>query len=150
MLVRVADGAAFTSGRATFLDGEPGVQARSARIFVRVKFGEWDGELLALLDTAAEWCILNASIAREIGVLADEVDGERRSLRTARGTFNGHVIRLPIRLLADEGVSLDVECTVFISAEWEHGNFIGYQGLLERVRFAIDPASNDFLFGPLA
>ena len=42
-----------------------------------------------------------------------------------------------------------VESTVFVSPEWPEGNFIGYSGLLERIRFAIDPGSNSFVFGAL-
>jgi hypothetical protein len=28
------------------------------------------------------------------------------------------------------------------------GTFLGYSGLLERIRFAVDPQQNNFYFGP--
>jgi hypothetical protein len=52
-------------------------------------------------------------------------------------------------LVADNGESLSIEATVWVSREWTGGNFLGYGGLLERIRFAVDPANNLFYFGPL-
>jgi hypothetical protein len=53
-------------------------------------------------------------------------------------------------LVSHEGDSIEIEATVFVSREWPSGNFIGYAGLLERIRFAIDPASNSFFFGAIS
>jgi hypothetical protein len=36
---------------------------------------------------------------------------------------------------------------VLVSAEWLAPTFLGYMGLLERIRFAIDPQANQFYFG---
>jgi hypothetical protein len=49
---------------------------------------------------------------------------------------------------------LDIEATVFIpnlsvDEEWLYPNFIGLDGFLNRIRFAVDPASNLFFFGKL-
>lgn len=52
-------------------------------------------------------------------------------------------------LRADEGESLRVEATIFLSPDWIGPNFIGYGGLLQRIRFAVDPESNLFYFGPI-
>ena len=52
-------------------------------------------------------------------------------------------------LVADEGDSVEVDSTVFVSVNGPAGNFIGYTGFLERIRFAIDPQDNAFIFGGL-
>jgi hypothetical protein len=54
-------------------------------------------------------------------------------------------------LIADDGDSLRIDATVFVSSDWPRraGTFLGYSGLLERIRFAVDPQKNDFFFGPI-
>ena len=49
--------------------------------------------------------------------------------------------------MADEGESCEVDATLFVSRDWVYGNFVGYSGFLERIRFAVDPGANDFYFG---
>ncbi len=63
--------------------------------------------------------------------------------------FQGALYRLPVRIHADEGESLEVEATVFLSPDWPGPNFVGYQGLLQRIRFAVDPETNLFYFGQI-
>lgn len=36
---------------------------------------------------------------------------------------------------------------MWVSPEWRRGNFLGYEGFLNRIRFAIDPSDNSFYFG---
>jgi hypothetical protein len=58
--------------------------------------------------------------------------------------------RVHVTLVATDGVSLDVEATVFVSADWAGPNFIGWLGFLERLRFAVDPSERRyFYFGPV-
>jgi hypothetical protein len=54
-----------------------------------------------------------------------------------------------LTIVTDEGESCEVDATLFASREWVYGNFVGYSGLLERIRFAVDPGTNDFSFGVL-
>lgn len=68
--------------------------------------------------------------------------------------YVGDLYRLPIRLLAEEGESLELEVTAFIpylspGQEWQTPSFLGLQGCLEFLRFAVDPGANVFYFGPL-
>ena len=65
------------------------------------------------------------------------------------GTVQGKLVRAMTTLVAEDGFSLEVDSTVFVSRDWPAGNFIGYSGLLERIRFAIDPQVNAFIFGGL-
>jgi hypothetical protein len=68
-------------------------------------------------------------------------------LDTRLGTLKGSLYRIPVALPADEGQPLEAEATVFLSPDWRGPNFIGYQGLLQRIRFAVDPEVNLFYFG---
>ncbi len=61
--------------------------------------------------------------------------------------MRGALYREALRISADEGEPLDVEATVFVSPDWPGPSFIGYQGLLQRIRFAVDPETNLFYFG---
>ncbi|MBI2160202.1 MAG: hypothetical protein HYU25_07490 [Candidatus Rokubacteria bacterium] len=65
---------------------------------------------------------------------------------TWRGEIRGRLERINVRLHADEGDSLDLEATVLISPDWR-GNFLGYGGLLQHIRFAVDASNNFFYFG---
>jgi hypothetical protein len=57
--------------------------------------------------------------------------------------------RVPITFPGLLGEALDLQATVFVSTDWPGGNFLGYQGLLQRIRFAVDPEANLFYFGQI-
>ncbi len=54
-----------------------------------------------------------------------------------------------IEFLADDGQDLEVEATFFIARDWPEPSVLGYTGVLDRIRFAIDPQANRFYFGGL-
>ena len=57
-------------------------------------------------------------------------------------------MRVPLTFEADEGAPLVTEATFFVSADWPEGmTFLGYSGLLDSMRFALDPQANHFYFG---
>ncbi|NJK76677.1 MAG: hypothetical protein HC849_25365 [Oscillatoriales cyanobacterium RU_3_3] len=68
--------------------------------------------------------------------------------------LEGSVIRLNMKLIAEEGEDLDVDATAFIpdvEEFWgDFPSFIGQIGFLERIRFAIDPLNDTFYFGQLS
>jgi hypothetical protein len=69
-------------------------------------------------------------------------------MSTRFGLLSGQLARAPITLHADEGESVTFVGTFFVSEDWPISmSFLGYSGLLEMVRFALDPQSNDFYFG---
>jgi len=70
-------------------------------------------------------------------------------LRTAHGPVRGALFLLRIELIADVGDHLDFDAVAFVSPDWWAPSFIGYTGMLERLRFAIDPQVNRFFFGRL-
>jgi hypothetical protein len=82
-----------------------------------------------------------------LGVL--ESDGFRTRLDTRFGSMKGHLVRIPILFPADAGQDYEMEGTFFISPDWPPGcTFLGYSGMLDIIRFALDPQANHFYFGP--
>ena len=100
-----------------------------------------------MLDTGASWSVLNAELADDLELF--DRDGDTVTIRSRMGTVQGKLVRAMTTLVADDGDSVEVDSTVFVSRDWPAGNFIGYSGLLERIRFAIDPQDNTFIFGGL-
>ena len=68
-------------------------------------------------------------------------------------SYIGKLVRVKIGLRAERGGDdLDVDATVFVpklrpGVVWPHPNFIGLDGFLNRIRFAVDPSENTFYFG---
>jgi hypothetical protein len=70
-------------------------------------------------------------------------------MQTWLGRRKGRLVRLPFIFAADEGDDFPNEGTFFITPDWPEGvTFLGYSGLLDSIRFALDPQVNDFFFGP--
>lgn len=137
----------FALGRSWFEDALPTVSAETAKVYVRVRFRGSDRHFLAQLDTGAAWSVLDPATAELIG--ATGLKGEITSISTRLGTFQGTLVRMPLTFLADEGDSLELEGTFFLCPDWPAGRiFLGYGGLLDRIRFAADPPNNHFYFGP--
>lgn len=141
-------GVAFTVGRSQFVDHLPGWGEATSKIYVKVQPDAWPGTIHAQLDTGAPWSVFDREVAEAIGVL--EPSGEIVELDTRFGRKRGHLERVAVTLLADEGESLNVEATIFVCPDWPPGkNFLGYNGLLERIRIALDPPAYLFYFGPV-
>ena len=100
-----------------------------------------------MLDTGASWSVLNAELADDLELF--DRDGDTVTISSRMGTVQGKLVRAMTTLVADDGDSVEVDSTVFVSRDWPAGSFIGYSGLLERIRFAIDPHDNAFIFGGL-
>lgn len=141
----ILSGKPFTLGRASYLDQDPNSAAGQARIHVRIRPEGLQAPLLAILDTGAPWCVLPSELVELSG--HPPIDEEDQRLLTKDGRFTGKLYRVAITLLADEGESIEVESTVFSSPEWNGPVFIGYNGLLERIRFALDPPNRHLYFG---
>lgn len=141
------DGKSFTTGRARFRDEAPGKQELTAKIFVKIEFptleGNWSA--LAQVDSGAAYSILDIELAEALGVL--DGDGASTKVDTRLGKISGRLERVPLVLVADEGVSLDMEATFLVSRDWSGRTFLGYTGFLDKLRIALDPPVNNFYFG---
>ncbi len=141
------NGMPFTTSSTTYRELNPQQNSWQTAIYVQVVLPIHSGmSVYALVDTGTPYCIFNTEITEELGLLPDH--GERIILSTRFGSLPGAIERLTIRLVAEQGDSLDVDASVFVTSDWAAGNFVGYSGFLERFRFAIDPGTNAFYFGP--
>jgi len=137
----------FTSGRSLFVDHIPGALDRTAKIYVKIGFEGLDNTVLAQIDTGAAWSVLPPNIFRKLNLPLES--GDPALLQTWLGRRQGRLVRVPFTFLADEGEPLRTEGTFFVSPDWPEGlTFLGYSGLLDSIRFALDPQVNDFYFGP--
>ena len=136
-----------TIGRSRFVDRAPWSREKTAKIYVGVRIDGLSQTLYAQVDTGAAWSILSQDLAREAGIRAEA--GDPAILSTRFGLQRGHIVRVPFSFVADEGESLDTTGAFFISPDWPPRQvFLGYSGLLDSIRFALDPQVNDFYFGP--
>lgn len=140
------DRSPFATGVASYRDADTERPRQPPRVVVRVQPRPLSNPVLAVLDTAAPWCILRPQIGE---LIADDLEAMPGSVKlgTRLGVFEGRLYRGWLTLLAQEGESLDLEATFFLSPHWQGSNFIGYEGVLDRIRFAIDPGANLFYFG---
>ena len=138
-------GEPFASNAARYYEEDPSLESEQTSIHVQIIIqGDIEIATLARLDPATPWVVLNAELTETLGLGADGPDAH---LQTAAGRMKGTLERYPIVLAAQEGQSLEIDATLFVCSEWRRGNYLGYTGLLERIRFAIDPASQLFYFG---
>ncbi len=138
----------FTTGVLRYSDACPGVEDPLSRIYVPFRPDGAKAWFLALLDTGGHFCVFGPAVADALkDLLADGL--EQATLMTSRGRIRGRLYRHQIDLIADDGDDLGVEATVLVSLEWQGPSIIGYTGMLDRIRFAVDPPANQFHFGPL-
>jgi hypothetical protein len=135
----------FSGGRSTFLDGHPGFMEPTAKIFIKVALPGLQRKLLAQLDTGAAYSILESDIARELDLFV--LEGQLTRLSTRAGDLRGRLVQVPLTILAEEGKSLVTEATFFVSSHWHGPTFLGYGGLLDKLRIALGSPANLFYFG---
>jgi hypothetical protein len=99
--------------------------------------------LSALLDTGAEWSIFGGVLASRLLDQAGSLGASPVSMSTRLGRIHGRYCEVPVMFLADDGEPFEVAATVLLAPEWEGPHVLGYRGLLERFRFALDPGVVD-------
>jgi hypothetical protein len=136
----------FCNARSRFLDRRPGSAEGTAKIYVKIVPEALGDVLVAQLDTGAAWSVLDADVAAEMSLL----DGSGFPAKLSRDhVYDGYLHRIWIDLPADAGQGYGFEATVWVCADWRQGNFLGYEGFLNRIRFAVDASDNSFYFGPM-
>jgi hypothetical protein len=103
--------------------------------------------LWALFDTGSEWSVFPASLVQSLGYSLTE--GEPARMSTRYGAVEGYLVRLPLVFVAEEGSSLEMEATVFVSPDWAGPFVIGWRGCIERMQYAMDPNEDTIYFSPL-
>jgi hypothetical protein len=107
-------------------------------VAVRCRIDELGDEVDALLDTGAKWSVLGGAVAQRF---LDETQalGEPTTMSTRLGRIRGHLQRMSITLLAEDGLDHPVAATVVATPEWDGPFVLGYSGMIERIRIALDP-----------
>lgn len=105
----------------------------------------------AIVDTGSTWCILNPDIVAILGDVVEETYAPTESLIIRGIRYQGRLVRVLIRLPAEVGNDLEVEATAFVpilsaGEVWDVPDFIGLEGFLQRVRFAVDSRENVLYF----
>lgn len=139
----------FATGASRFRDSIGGTTLRTGpRVYVEVVPGIWPVPVLAMVDTGAPWCIFEPQIGEEIRDSVEVLE-ENACIHSRLGRFWGTLCSGRLTLPAEEGEPLAVDALMFLSPDWPGGNFIGYEGFLDRIRFAVDPHRNRFYFSAL-
>jgi hypothetical protein len=97
---------------------------------------------------------LDPILIERLGSTVERLDLTHQPLHIRGFAYSGWFYRVPIRLEASLGQQLEIDATAFVpellpGQDWPFPNFIGLDGFLSRIRFAVDPATNLFFFGPL-
>lgn len=144
-----SNGREFATGEYPCFMGHASVGDRLTRLFVYVRIGR--AQTSAVIDTGGAFFVVDPDLATTIGV--DRDDALARERIHIRGLVQrGTIHRLPLTLLAAQGEPLTFEATAFVP-ELEHGevwplpSYLGWQGCLDRIRFAVDPADEVLYFG---
>ncbi|RLC84125.1 MAG: hypothetical protein DRI79_13270 [Chloroflexi bacterium] len=150
-MLRFEDGRLFSQGACTFSYRPATEQDTTPRIMIGVQIEGLYTE--TAVDTGGVYLVCDPEIADLLeldpssGLGADRL--EVRGFKV-RGTLH----RVSLMLLAQEGQSLELEVTAFLprlqpGEVWSFPTFMGLMGCLERLRFAVDPTTDTFYFGPI-
>lgn len=153
MLLHFENGDSFATG-ATIYEYRPVTERETTpRIVISVKIG--DVTTLAFVDTGGVYAICSPEIANDLNL--DPMGGEPADPISWRGmSLRGLLYRIPLTIIAEEGASLQIEPTFFVpelqpNQTWDEDFpcVLGMYLCLERLRFAVDPASENptFYFG---
>jgi predicted aspartyl protease len=129
----------WTTGQAVALLAHEGGRHR---LPVGVSCRIADLSLVVLLDTGADWSVVDAETAEAAGsALSEPLDDI--TIHTRYGTLPATLHRLTMTLLANEGADLAVDATVAVIQNWPGPVVLGVRGCLERLRIALDPGGPD-------
>jgi len=149
-LLNFADGQPFAIGSVSYFMGEPGEQA-AGRLLLRIAVeGQW---LIAAVDTGGHYLVCQPGLADALDPhLTDPLEEITLEIRGLK--YRGTLYLLSVEIPASQGENLVVPATVFIpklahGQVWLLPSFVGFAGVLDRLRFAVDPAADTFYFGPL-
>jgi len=147
--LRTASGEAFATGEAPW-NPQHALRGDSlTRLFVEVEFDGHAGS--AVVDTGGAYLILDPEVAHRVGIRSEGM--LHRDRVVIRGfSCAGTVYRVPVTLPATTGESLTFEATAFVpdlayGEQWPLPSYLGWQGCLERIRFAVDPVEEMVYFG---
>lgn len=143
-------GAPFTTGALTYFDEDPDRRRPHASIYVPGAIPLPDGAsvtVLAFVDTGAPYFIVGPDIIDALS-LRPLAATARIVLSTRFGQIEGFLDTVDLEIPAEEGDSLRFSVTVFAAETWTAGAFLGYEGCIANINFAVQPRLNRLFFGP--
>jgi hypothetical protein len=152
-LLAFGDGESFATGAIEYVYQPATPGEITSRILLPVRVA--GVPLTAIVDTGAPYVVCTPRFA-DMTDLNSLTPLERQTILIRGSWIRGNLYRLGLKFPAEIGEVLEIEVTAFVpDREWEDvwgdlPSFIGMGGCLERIRFAIDPGSDTFYFGPLS
>jgi len=151
MLLQFENGESFATGATSYLYHPARELESTPRIILSIRLRNF--KTLSFLDTGGVYVLCSPEIAKEIGLQPGNGISTPR-LRWSRGLYSGELFRVPLTFLPTVGTELNIEATVFVpdpGSDWPEGLpcVLGMMGCLERLRFAVDPATDTFYFGAI-
>lgn len=125
---------------AILLDGSPLPSAVWIKASPLTHPGSDLPEELALFDTGAAVTILSRQWAQECGVIPF-TKAPTQPMHSRRGQHLGEYVPVRFTLVASEGKPLAWESEAWISDTWDGPSVIGWRGVLNHLRFHLDPGS---------
>lgn len=154
MVLQFSDGEPFATGAAPYAYRPAAPAETTPRIILTVRIGS--NETSAFVDTGGVYLLCSPEIVPHLNLDPDQaLSAERLLWRNHQ--LSGKLYRVQLTLLAEQGHSLAIEATAFVpdrtaEVEWsaDFPSILGMSYCLERIRFAVDPASDTFYFGGLS
>ncbi|MDH3605006.1 MAG: hypothetical protein OEU26_35870 [Candidatus Tectomicrobia bacterium] len=148
------DGQAFATGAAPYGYRSATPQETTPRVVLSVEIEGFKTE--AMVDTGGVFLVCHPEVALQARLETSDAVSDTLEI-LFRGVFvRGRLYRLNLTLVAEIGTTLDFQATVFVpesedAEQWgEIPSILGMYGCLERIRFAVDPDTETFYFGPTA
>ena len=149
MLLTFSDRTSFCEGGSPYYSEPASEFDPVPRIWVRIKVGEIATQ--AIIDTGGLYLICDPSLFGVADLDRSESLGSTRIV--IRGEmYDGTLHRIPLTIPAQHGQNLNFEATAFVAdidpgLEWRLPTYLGWYCCLDRLRFAVDPATETFYFG---
>lgn len=145
-----SDGTLFACGAVTFAYRPATASDRTNRIIIPIEIESIS--TYAVVDTGAPYFVCAPEITSQFNFNAVSSLGPSQ-LQIRGHDVHGHLHRLTLRLIADDGESIDIDATAFVPVtdEWPGGLpcFLGLNECMDRMHVGIDPEHEMFHFGPL-
>ena len=152
MILSFPDGRPFATSWQTDVYYEPTSEEDKSRLILRVAIEDIVTE--AMVDTGGLYLFCTPRVARQLDL--DESASLGAQTLIFRGDrVQGALHRLTLTIFAEEGEDVVIETTAFVpDAHYENvpelPSILGLQGCLDRLRFAFDPLTDIFYFGPVS
>ena len=146
------DGQRFATGATSYHYRPATAHETTPRIILHV---EIEGILTeAMLDTGGVYLVCHPHLVTLMDLDAADATSGPQSLLFRGVVIHGRLHRLQLTILPDDGEPLDIQATAFVPEPGEEESWgdvpsiLGLYGCLERLRFAVDPTTEMFYFGP--